>query len=125
MPRKRRRPIGAWCLGLRCHRGCRAHRGVWRVGPLKLTPVAVFCLGYAAAAPEPVVHERPRIVWALTGRLAFAHRWDAENVARGAQHALGGAGDGHQPLVITALCDELQANRHAHTVEADRQRHRT
>ena len=32
--------------------------------PEKLTPVAVFCLGYAADTPEPVVHERPRIVWA-------------------------------------------------------------
>ena len=31
--------------------------------PLKLTPVAVFCLGYAAAAPEPVVHERPPVIW--------------------------------------------------------------
>jgi nitroreductase len=28
-----------------------------------LTPVAVFCLGYAAAEPEPVLHEAPRIVW--------------------------------------------------------------
>jgi nitroreductase len=31
--------------------------------PAKLTPVAVFCLGYAAAAPEPVVHERPPMIW--------------------------------------------------------------
>jgi len=32
--------------------------------PAKLTPVAVFCLGHAAAVPEPVAHEAPRIVWA-------------------------------------------------------------
>jgi nitroreductase len=32
--------------------------------PPHLTPVAVFCLGYAAAAPEPAVHDRPPIVWA-------------------------------------------------------------
>ena len=32
--------------------------------PPKLTPVAVFCLGYAAAAPEPVPREAPPIVWA-------------------------------------------------------------
>ena len=31
--------------------------------PLKLAPVAVFCLGYAAAAPEPVSHDRPPIIW--------------------------------------------------------------
>jgi nitroreductase len=31
--------------------------------PPQLTPVAVFCLGYAAATPEPVVHERPPVVW--------------------------------------------------------------
>ena len=31
--------------------------------PEKLMPVAVFCLGYAAATPEPVVHERPPVVW--------------------------------------------------------------
>jgi len=31
--------------------------------PEKLTPVAVFCLGYAATAPEPVVHERPPVIW--------------------------------------------------------------
>jgi len=31
--------------------------------PLNLTPVAVFCLGYAAAAPEPVAHEKPPIIW--------------------------------------------------------------
>jgi nitroreductase len=32
--------------------------------PPNLTPVAVFCLGYAAATPEPVPHERPPINWA-------------------------------------------------------------
>ncbi len=31
--------------------------------PPNLTPVAVFCLGYAAAQPEPVVHERPPVIW--------------------------------------------------------------
>jgi hypothetical protein len=31
--------------------------------PANLTPVAVFCLGYAAVAPEPVVHEKPPIIW--------------------------------------------------------------
>ena len=31
--------------------------------PEKLTPVAVFCLGYAAATPDPVVHERPPVIW--------------------------------------------------------------
>ncbi len=31
--------------------------------PEKLTPVAVFCLGYATATPEPVAHEQPTIVW--------------------------------------------------------------
>jgi nitroreductase len=31
--------------------------------PASLTPVAVFCLGYAAATPEPVVHESPPVVW--------------------------------------------------------------
>jgi nitroreductase len=28
-----------------------------------LTPVAVFCLGYPAAIPEPVAKERPPIIW--------------------------------------------------------------
>jgi nitroreductase len=31
--------------------------------PANLEPVAVFCLGYAAATPEPVVHERPPVIW--------------------------------------------------------------
>jgi nitroreductase len=31
--------------------------------PEKLMPVAVFCLGYAAAAPEPVVHDKPPVIW--------------------------------------------------------------
>ena len=31
--------------------------------PANLTPVAVFCLGYAAEAPEPVPHDHPPIVW--------------------------------------------------------------
>jgi nitroreductase len=31
--------------------------------PPKLTPVAVFCLGYAATAPEPVAHDKPPIIW--------------------------------------------------------------
>ncbi len=31
--------------------------------PPNLEPVAVFCLGYAAAAPEPVAHETPPVVW--------------------------------------------------------------
>jgi nitroreductase len=31
--------------------------------PSNLTPVAVFCVGYAAAEPEPVVKERPAIIW--------------------------------------------------------------
>ena len=31
--------------------------------PPNLTPVAVFCLGYAADTPEPVVHERPPVIW--------------------------------------------------------------
>jgi len=31
--------------------------------PPNLTPVVVFCLGYAAAAPEPVVHDRPPVIW--------------------------------------------------------------
>jgi nitroreductase len=31
--------------------------------PSKLTPVAVFCLGYAAATPEPVAREAPPIIW--------------------------------------------------------------
>jgi len=31
--------------------------------PPNLTPVAVFCLGYAAAAPEPVVHDKPPVIW--------------------------------------------------------------
>jgi hypothetical protein len=31
--------------------------------PPKLTPVAVFCVGYAAAEPKPVVKERPAIIW--------------------------------------------------------------
>jgi nitroreductase len=32
--------------------------------PSALTPVAVLCLGYPAAVPEAVIHERPRIIWA-------------------------------------------------------------
>jgi nitroreductase len=31
--------------------------------PANLTPVSVFCLGYAAAAPEPVIKEAPPIIW--------------------------------------------------------------
>jgi nitroreductase len=31
--------------------------------PPNLAPVAVFCLGYAAAAPEPVVHDKPPVIW--------------------------------------------------------------
>ena len=31
--------------------------------PEKLTPVAVFCLGYAADTPEPVVREKPPVIW--------------------------------------------------------------
>jgi nitroreductase len=31
--------------------------------PANLTPVAVFCLGYAAGTPEPVVHEVPPVIW--------------------------------------------------------------
>jgi len=30
---------------------------------IQLTPVAVLCLGYPAAVPEAVVHEKPLIVW--------------------------------------------------------------
>jgi nitroreductase len=30
---------------------------------IPLTPVAVFCVGYVAAAPEAVTHEKPRIIW--------------------------------------------------------------
>jgi nitroreductase len=32
--------------------------------PPKLTPIAVFCLGYPAATPEPISREKPPIVWA-------------------------------------------------------------
>jgi nitroreductase len=32
--------------------------------PSNLTPVAVFCLGYAATAPEPVTHDQPPVIWA-------------------------------------------------------------
>jgi nitroreductase len=32
--------------------------------PSGLTPVAVFCLGYPAEAPEASIRERPRIIWA-------------------------------------------------------------
>jgi nitroreductase len=31
--------------------------------PADLTPVAVLCLGYPAAVPDPIVRERPRIAW--------------------------------------------------------------
>ena len=31
--------------------------------PVALTPIAVLCLGYPAAAPEAVIRERPSIVW--------------------------------------------------------------
>jgi len=31
--------------------------------PAHLTPVAIFCLGYSTAPPEPVVKERPVIIW--------------------------------------------------------------
>jgi nitroreductase len=31
--------------------------------PADLTPVAVFCVGYAAAAPEPVAHDKPQVIW--------------------------------------------------------------
>jgi len=31
--------------------------------PATLTPVAVLCLGYPAAIPEAVVHDKPPIVW--------------------------------------------------------------
>ena len=31
--------------------------------PANLTPVAVFCLGYAATAPEEVIHGQPPIIW--------------------------------------------------------------
>jgi nitroreductase len=31
--------------------------------PENLTPVAVFCLGYAAAVPEQVAHETPPVIW--------------------------------------------------------------
>lgn len=31
--------------------------------PPNLTPVAVFCLGYPAATPEPVVHDKPPVIW--------------------------------------------------------------
>ena len=41
-------------------------------------------------------------------------------MSRGAD-TLGGTGDRHQPFVITALGDELQADRHAEAIEADRQ----
>jgi nitroreductase len=30
---------------------------------IPLPPVAVLCLGYAAASPEPVLHEKPPIIW--------------------------------------------------------------
>ena len=32
--------------------------------PSNLTPVAVFCLGYPAVMPDPIVKERPPIIWA-------------------------------------------------------------
>jgi nitroreductase len=31
--------------------------------PQALTPVAVLCLGYPATVPEPVIRDRPPIVW--------------------------------------------------------------
>ena len=31
--------------------------------PAVLTPIAVFCLGYPATIPEPVIRERPDIIW--------------------------------------------------------------
>jgi nitroreductase len=31
--------------------------------PANLTPVAVFCVGYAADTPEPVAHEPPPVIW--------------------------------------------------------------
>jgi nitroreductase len=31
--------------------------------PARLAPVAVLCLGYAAAAPEPIVRDMPPIIW--------------------------------------------------------------
>lgn len=35
--------------------------------PSMLTPVAVLCLGYPAAAPQTLVREAPAIVWASEG----------------------------------------------------------
>jgi hypothetical protein len=31
--------------------------------PPDLPPVAVFCLGYPASIPDPVIHGKPPIVW--------------------------------------------------------------
>jgi nitroreductase len=31
--------------------------------PSNLIPVAVFCLGYPGGEPEPVVHEKPPMIW--------------------------------------------------------------
>jgi nitroreductase len=31
--------------------------------PAALTPVAVLCLGYPAAFPDAVPHEKPPIIW--------------------------------------------------------------
>ena len=54
-----------------------------------------------------------------TPTLALAHRRRTQT--RRAQYALGRAGDGHQPLVIAALGDERQADRHTDAIKAHRQ----
>ena len=64
-------------------------------------------------------------VEALRSRpLAPAHRWRAQNLAGGAQYALGSASDSHQPLVIAAFGNDLQADRHAKPIEPYRQSRR-
>ena len=65
------------------------------------------------------IHKSP---WRSGATLALAHRRHTQKFTRASQHTLGGAGDGHQPLVIAVLGNELQADRHTKSIEAYGQR---
>jgi hypothetical protein len=56
--------------------------------------------------------------------LALTHRRHPQNFTWASQHTFGGAGDGHQPVVIATSGNKLQADRHAEAIKAYGQRRR-
>src|SRR6185437_5611622 len=71
--------------------------------------------------PPPTINTRSCLRFIIPCHRSLAHRRHAQPLARRAECALCGAGDRDQALVIAALGNKLQPDRHAETIETDRQ----